>query len=885
MKRRPQGQSVRLRGPGARLIRALPVFTALLAAVGPVRAQMGDIKDVPASAQHEVVPRDLIPSAAPRSPEQELRSFRLAPGFRIELVAAEPEVEDPVTLQFDEDGRIWVVEMRGYMNNVQAKGEDEAIGRIAILDGMGADGRIRRSTVFADRLVMPRAVLPVAGGALVGAPPHLWFMRDSQGTGKADQATELESNFGVPVGFGARRDLVANDPQQQPNGPLWDLDNWIYFAHYNMRLRYVRGAFESDYSPDRGQWGLTRDDAGLLYYNYNENSLYGDLIPAPYAGRNPDQPRSRATNVDLAADERVWPVRVNPGVNRGYQAGILVNGRLQRYTAACAPALYRGDLFPPEFYGNCFVCEPAGNLVRRYILKPRGSGLVAVNAYDHAEFLASTDERFRPVALCPGPDGCLYVVDMYRGVLEHRYSITSYLLSQITNRGLEQPIHCGRIWRVVPDGVTPPPFPRLSKAAPAELVAGLASPNGWIRDTAQRLLVERASGADASRNRAFIGEAAPLVRTAAVGRGGTPLGRVDALWTLEGMGALDAAALDAAAADPDPRVRAAAVRLSEPALRDPLSEPAALARLAARAADASRAVRLQLALSLGEAPGAAALRVMASLTPSDGDDPILTYSIVSGVGHRELELLAALRADPAWTSLPEGRAGLVRELASCVAYERQPERVGRFLDLAAGAPVPWQRELLRGFAGASAYLVHRPVGFPGPPEALRALARSPDRDVSALGAALDPLITWPGKPGGLEPPPPLTAEESARFDRGRVYFNAICAACHQEHGRGQDGLAPPLVDSEYVNGPASRIVRIALDGVHGPIDVNGVGYWLEMPPWGAMGDEQLAATLTYVRRAWGNRGSPISPEKVGEIRKATADHPDSWTAEELAKIR
>jgi mono/diheme cytochrome c family protein len=845
---------------------------------------MGDAKDVPASAQHEVVPRGQIPSSAPRTPEEELKTFQLAPGFRIELVASEPEVEDPVTLQFDADGRIWVVEMRGYMNNVLAKGEDEAVGRIAMLSEPGPDGRARRIGTFADRLVMPRAVAPVAGGALVGAPPHLWFMHDTQGSGTADEITELETNFGVPVGFGARRDLVANDPQQQPNAPLWDLDNWIYFAHYNMRLRYAGGAFEADYSPDRGQWGLTRDDAGLLYYNYNENSLYGDLIPAGYAGRNPDQPRSRATNVDLADDERVWPVRVNPGVNRGYQAGILVNGRLQRYTAACAPAIYRGDLFPAEFYGNCFVCEPAGNLVRRYVLKPRGSGIVAVNAYDHAEFLASADERFRPVALCPGPDGCLYVVDMYRGILEHRYSITSYLLNQIVSRGLEQPIHCGRIWRVVPLGANPPALPKLSKASAPELVTDLSSRNGWIRDTAQRLLVERACGADGGRNRAFVHEAAPLLRAAAVGRG-NPLGRVHALWTLEGMAALGDETVAAAVADADPRVRAAAVRLSEPRLREPTSQPATLARLAPLSADASREVRLQLALSLGEAASAAADQAAAGLVSADADDPILTYSVVSGLGHREMDLIAILRTEPGWERLSGGRESLIRELASCVAYERQADHVIRLLVLTAGSGPTWQRALLRGFTEAAAYLAHRPVPLPGPPEALRALARSPDEAVAILARTLDPLVTWPGKPGMFPPPPPLTAAESARFDQGRVYFNAICAGCHQEHGRGLDGLAPPLVDSEYVNGPPGRLERIALAGVHGPIEVLGVGYWLEMPAWGSMSDDQLADVLTYVRRAWGNQGGALTPEEVAQVRRATADHPDSWTAEELGKVR
>ena len=857
----------------------------LFFAAGPAGlAQMGDVKDVPAAAQHEVVPRSQIPSAAPRSPEEELGTFKLAPGFRIELVAAEPSIEDPVTMQFDEDGRLWVVEMRGYMNNVLAKGEDQAVGRITVLSEPGDDGRMRRSAVFADQLVMPRAVAPVAGGALVGAPPHLWFMRDSTGKGRADQVTELETNFGVPVGFGARRDLVANDPQQQPNAPLWDLDNWIYFAHYTLRLHYAGGGFQADYSPDRGQWGLTRDDMGLLYYNYNENSLYGDLVPTQYASRNPDQPRARAINVNLAADELVWPARVNPGVNRGYQAGILENGRLKRYTAACAPAIYRGDLFPDEFYGNCFVCEPAGNLVRRYRLKPQGSGSVAVNAYDHAEFLASTDERFRPVALCPGPDGCLYVVDMYRGVLEHRYSITSYLLNQITSRGLEQPIHCGRIWRILPTGAHPAPRPKLSTAPAPLLVGELSSGNGWDRDTAQRLLVERASGADAGRNRRFTSEAAPLLKALVRDRTAHPLGRMHALWTLDGMGALDEASVAAGLGDPDARVRTAAIRLSESWLRDPSTQAATLARLTALSADPARAVRLQLALSLGEAAEPAADRVMAGLVGAGAEDNILNFSVVSGLAHRELELLEALRSTAAWVPLSDGRASLVRELANCVAYERSPERVARFLALMADAEPSWQLALVRGFTDARRYLANRPVEFPGRPEAVDRLEHSNDQAVAALAAALEPLVTWPGKPGALQPPPALTPGEAARFERGKVYFNAICAACHQEHGRGLDGLAPPLVDSEYVNGPVGRLARIALAGVHGPIAVQGVGYWLEMPPWGAMPDDQLADILTYVRRAWGNRGDPVTADLIRRVRRATADHQDSWTAEELEKV-
>jgi mono/diheme cytochrome c family protein len=275
---------------------------------------------------------------------------------------------------------------------------------------------------------------------------------------------------------------------------------------------------------------------------------------------------------------------------------------------------------------------------------------------------------------------------------------------------------------------------------------------------------------------------------------------------------------------------------------------------------------------------------MAGLVADGEEDSLLAYSVVSGLAHRELELVEALRSKPGWEPLRGGRAGLARELANCIAYERRPERVARLLALMADADPTWQVALLRGFTDAGRYLANRPVEFSGPPEAIGRLEHSSDGSVAALGASLEALVTWPGKPGAIQPPPALTPGESARFEQGRVFFNAICAACHQEHGRGLDGLAPPLVDSEYVNGPVGRLARIALAGVHGPITVQGVGYWLEMPPWGAMPDDQLADILTYVRRAWGNRGSAVAPESVQRIRRETADHPDSWTAEELAKV-
>ena len=195
----------------------------------------------------------------------------------------------------------------------------------------------------------------------------------------------------------------------------------------------------------------------------------------------------------MASDQTVWPGRVNPGVNRGYQKGQLrENGTLRTFTCACGPVIYRGDQFPDEFYGNAFLCEPTGNLVRRNVLTETGNIIAATNAYDKSEFMTSSDERFRPVNLSNGPDGALYVVDIHRGIIQHRIYLTSYLRGQAADRGLEAPVDRGRIYRVVAQGSPRSGNqPSLSTATSTELVDRLAHPNGWWRDTAQRLLVER----------------------------------------------------------------------------------------------------------------------------------------------------------------------------------------------------------------------------------------------------------------------------------------------------------------------------------------------------------------------------------------------------------
>ena len=828
----------------------------LLAGAFPVSAQIGDKAG---EAQPPIVPKDLIPASPALSAEEEAKTFKLAPGFKVELVASEPLVGDPVAAQFGPDGRLWVVEMRSYMPDLDGTHEDQPTGRVVILTDTDGDGKMDRSEVFLDQLVMPRAICLVADGALIGAPPNLWYCPDKNRDGKADSKVDVAVDFGIQVD--PARPELAN-PERAPNSPLWSLDNWIYCGAYAARFRYRDGTFERAVSSFRGQWGLTQDDWGHLFHNSNSDHLRADIAPSHYLIRNAHFPRPTGANVKVAAEQFVWPIRVNPGINRGYRPEMLRDFKLKEFTAACAPWIYRGDLFAKEFYGNAFICEPAGNLIKRDLLSADGGTLSAREAYHEQEFFASTDERFRPVNLTTGPDGALYVVDFYRGVIQHRISLTSYLRQQSEDRGLAQPRGLGRIWRIVPDGAKRPPDRDLSKLSPAELVAQLSHPNSWNRETAQRLLVERS---DAS----VLSALEELAR-----HGKSWRGRLHALWALDGMQKSSWPVLSGALADFDARVRNAAVRCCESLFAGATREEAIASLIAHTATETDPQVQLQLVLTLGEARDSKADSAIVALALRAADHAFLADAVLSGVSGRELELLEQSLANPQASSASGKR--LVAGLARSVAAERNAARITRFLALAQNLPPAQRTGLLSGFAFDATAAARRPVKLETKP----ALLDEP----SAAKAAT--MLTWPGKPvpAGFTPPRALTADEQSRFDMGKALYAGVCAACHQPHGMGLDGLAPPLLDSEWVLGSHERLARIALHGVRGPLKVKGTTYSLDMPPMGVFADDQLAAILTYIRREWDHGAEPVSPEQVKAIRSAEAKRQDSWTQDELLKI-
>ena len=315
-------------------------FTAsVVAKVGDAQGQ-GRAGGAP---QAPVAP--MPPAPAPvLTPENALKSLTVAPGYKVEVAASEPLIHAPVAIQFGPDGRLWVVEMNGYSPVLGGLGEDDANGRVVVLRDRDGDGRYDDATVFLENLVLPRSIMLVGDGVLVGAPPELAFWRDTNGDGKADSKVVIASDYGAKPN---PKLPLSTNAELFPNGGLWAYDNWIYSAAYMKKFRYRDGKFETGPTIFRGQWGFTQDDFGRFYYNDNTHSLHGDVIFGDYVQRNPNYPRLEGTNVNIAADELVWPAHETPGVTSGGQpARELRDGRLFKFTAACGPWIYRGDLLP-----------------------------------------------------------------------------------------------------------------------------------------------------------------------------------------------------------------------------------------------------------------------------------------------------------------------------------------------------------------------------------------------------------------------------------------------------------------------------------------------------------------------------------------------------------
>jgi putative membrane-bound dehydrogenase-like protein len=623
----------------------------------------------------------------PYTAAQSLKTVRLEPGFRIEPFVTEPSIASPVAMEFDERGRIFVVEMPGYPLDTRPT------GRIKLLEDRDRDGRYETATVFADDLVLPTGVMRWKRGILVTAAPDVWYFEDTDGDGKADLRKVVLTGF------------AFTNPQHTVNGPLYGLDNWVYLAHegpaeaivfkdkfgdrgrpltfpgqgaaaaldvvgHGVRFRPERHEMET--LAGRSQFGHAFDDAGHYFTLDNSNHARHEVIAARYLKRNPDLLlRSAMQDVsDHGAAATVYAITKHAEFEMLSEPG--------QFTSACSLTFVPGGPLADALGRSSLVAEPAQNLVHRDVWSPSGSTFRARRGEEGREFLAAGDAWFRPVNFAAGPDGALYLVDYYRQLIEHpEWGVAHHHHdSPVLYRGADR----GRIYRITAQAQGRFTFPSRGpgESTTAELVALLAHENVWWRRTAQRLLVDRQPP-----------EAPPLLLRLFRGTSSAP-GRLHALWTLEGLGTLEPAVVLEALGDADPGVRENAIRLSERFLP---GDRGLAERLPAMAGDGDPRVRFQLLSTLGGLDSPPARAAREKLLFAGIEDEWMQVAALSASSDQAVAYLDRALAPGAGLVAREGpgRAAFLRQAAGVVGARRQPAEITRLVDRASAAGADWWR--------------------------------------------------------------------------------------------------------------------------------------------------------------------------------------------------
>lgn len=406
------------------------------------------------------------------TPDEAISDFEIEDGFNVQCIVHEPDIQDPVAIAFDDEANMWVVEMNTYMPDANGIGEQRPLSKIKVISDSNGDNIYETVRVFADSLTLPRAVCPVYGGVLIAEPPILWFY-DSTGKNRI-----VVDSFYADGG----------NVEHQPNGLIQGIDHWIYSAKSDKKYRFYNGNWEKASTVFRGQWGIDQDEEGKLFYNHNGAVLLGDqwspsLLPF-YANHFGN--KINYLFGQTMVPNRVYPLKPTPGVNRGYEQGVLDStGRLTNVTSACGISIYGGN---NKYYGNAFSCEPAAQLVKRIILEESDESIVGKLPYTEKEFLRTGDEKFRPVFSTTGPDGALYIVDMYRGIIQHSTYLTGYLRNHITANGLDRFKGMGRIYRIQYENDKTKSI-KISATSGTPLVDLLKNKNKWVRIRAQWKIV------------------------------------------------------------------------------------------------------------------------------------------------------------------------------------------------------------------------------------------------------------------------------------------------------------------------------------------------------------------------------------------------------------
>ena len=801
------------------------------------------------------------------SPEKELATFQVEPGFKVQLVASEPMVQDPVVISFDEDGRLWVVEMRGFMSDIDGTTEKEPVGRVSILEDTDGDGQMDVSTIYIDSLIMPRALAVVKGGALIAENESLWLTQDIDGDLRADTKILIDSTY-----------AGSAMPEHSGNGLWRGVDNYYYNAKSRLRYRMVNNTWQRDSTEFRGQWGISHDDEGRLFYNYNWSQLHADLVPPNYLSRNKNHTPTTGIDHGLTIDRRVYPIRSNPAVNRGYIPGTLdEEGRLLEFTAACSPFVFRGTVFPKEFYGNVFVCEPSGNLIKRNVVEDNGLIISAHDPHPGKEFLASTDERFRPVFLASGPDGALYAVDMYRGLIQHGAYVTPYLRKQTLTRKLVQPINCGRIWRIVPEDWKATKSAKLSEASSDELISHLSHSNGWQRDMAQRLLVERN---DKSVEQSLTDLAL---------RGDNYLGRFHALWTLQGLELMQPDLLLELLSDPNTLIKTTSLRLLESfakgnkAIRTKLEN-----QLLTSWENAPIEQVFQIALTAELLDPKVSYPLLSGIAGKYCSSALVRDAVVSSLHDQESAFLNYLWKSNQWKASEPDKEIFLEMIATSIINKSNPSELTSLLSLldVEKSSFGWkEKSVFNAISVRRNNSTIKPMRLTETPGVLSRKNAGLDQKQIAI---LSSILEWPGhvaiKTDQKENT--LSEKEQQQFTLGRQHYLTNCAGCHGSDGAGLKRFAPTLINSDWVLGDEKRLSLILLHGIEGPVTVDGKLYDVPeilpvMPAHSTMSDGAISAILTYIRNEWGNQATPVSGRTVSSTRHTSQGRVTPWTANEL----
>ncbi len=710
-------------------------------------------------------------------------AYQVADGFEIQLAASEPLIAAPVAMDFDNQNRIWVVEMRGFMTNLEGTGDEIPNGRISILEDFDKNGVAQNSKIFLDSLVLPRALAHVYGGLLYAAPPNLWFVEiNNDKPGKKTLVDSLYADGGNVEG--------------QANGLMMGIDNWIYNANSSFRYQLINGKWLKEPTTFRGQFGISKDDFGRLYYNSNEIQIMGDYVLPNSIISNPYlKPKASVNNI-LTDNQNLYPLH-STTVNRGYQPGVLnKDSLLIKFTAACGPVVYQGSQFPEEYQQNVFVCEPQANLIKRDILNFSEIKTTAKQAWDDKEFISSSDEGFRPVNLFNGPDGALYVVDMHRGIMEYGAFSTPYYNEGIARKKLDTVLFKGRILRVKYKSKGLEVMPDISKAGTSELVAHLKSKNVWLRDRAQELLIFKQA-------KSAIPELEKMAKNAS-----NSIAAVHALHTLDGLNSLSFDFIKSVASIGNPMLTAHALLLLRNFNSESNIKP--MLELVNNLSNKNEAtINLYLALSLSTWAKVSPdnfLPVLAKISSAYSENPIYQEAVVSSSTGLEKELLTKINS---------------------ISTEKSGNLIDSILNLT----------LLNIKDGKMNAIYVKPVPF-----------------------------------------------KDARSNGFGIYKNT-CATCHGITGEGLEHIAPPLKGSVYLKGSPGRLAMIILNGLEGPVNIDGKLYHFNgtMPNFGNnYTDNDIGDIIEYLHNAFVS--APSKSINADEVKKLRNKKSGTLTEKELLQM-